>query len=120
MGGKIITLGRVQSDQKQKLYIQRAIYSAVISKKFTRLWGDSTNDKKLEALEAIKKNRKAITKWMENHPALELGERSLHDLKVLGQDYNIRNWSRLGKTLLIQEIQEYEKRRNDSVNRDDD
>lgn len=88
----------------------RSIEAIVTSAKFERLWEESTQLLKMEAEHIIWKNNKGqLMKWMQDHPSLELGERSLIYLRGKAKKLRVKNYSRLSKPELIRGIANKEK-----------
>ena len=78
--------------------------------KFERLWEDSSNRQKDEVhTHVVKEDRKKLTEWILNHPSIDLGEKSLRQLRKIGRRLGVKNYSRLTIARLIIAIQNKEK-----------
>jgi len=78
---------------------------------FERLWGDSSDESKKQLqTHILAADKKAVVKWMREHPSLELAEKPLVDLKTIARRLGITNYSRKGKLELIRDIENKEKR----------
>lgn len=100
---------RIREEIHNRLLRLRSIDAMVARPGFNRLWEDSDEAQRASfhnLLDAI--DRVSIQDWIRNHPSLELGERSLTDLKHIAQKLSIKNYSRKGKPELIRDIEEIE------------
>jgi len=99
----------IREEIHNKLLRLRSIDAIVSRPCFTWLWEDSDEIQLAmfhNLLAAV--DRDGIQEWMRDHPSLELGERSLTDLKYIAQRAGVKNYSRKGKPELIRDIQEME------------
>jgi hypothetical protein len=97
---------RIQHRLHQKILKLRSIENTIISPKFERLWLDSDNNLKRQIRMIIKSGNKAgILKWIKEHPSFSLGEKPIHQLKLIAKRLSVSNYSRLSKVFLIQAIE---------------
>lgn len=83
----------------------RNIEHMITQRSFQTLWLASKKKEREFVSKAINEHDKeAIIKWVRNHPAIDLGEKSLTALKEVGRKFNIVNYSRLHKAELLREI----------------
>lgn len=100
---------RLREGLHNRLLKLRSIEAMVAQPSFARLWNDSTEEMRTKLQVSIDTgDRQAVANWIKQHPSLELGERSLTELKRIARDLRIPNYSRLGKPQLIHQIQECE------------
>ncbi len=92
------------------MLLLRSLEATILQPKFERLWEDSSNRQKDEVKTiVIKEDRKKLTEWIRNHPSIDLGEKSLRQLRKIGYRLGVKNYSRLTIAELIKAIQEKEK-----------
>lgn len=79
----------------------------ILQPQFDQLWEDSDESLQngLKTLIDLA-DRDGIINWIRNHPSLELGERTLADLKRIARRLGVINYSRKDKLSLIRDIQE--------------
>ena len=88
----------------------RSLETTILQPKFERLWADSSNRQKDEVSTIIElKDRGRLISWMRNHPSIDLGEKSLRQLRVIGRRLGVKNYTRLTIAELIRAIQNKEK-----------
>lgn len=100
---------RMQEEIHNKILKLRSIEAMISRPSFPRLWEDSPDDLK-DDFQILLDNidKEGILVWIRDHPSLELGERSLTDLKRIAQRLGIKNYSRKGKPELINDIEDRE------------
>jgi len=73
---------------------------------FERLWADSSPPTQIELQQYIFEcNKKQVSRWMREHPSLELAEKQLTELKRIATNLGIQSVSRMGKLDLVRAIQ---------------
>ena len=96
---------KLREELHYRVLIFRSIENIVIRPRFTRLWLDSNREKKEEAIELIKLGDKAgIQNWIKNHPSLDLGEKTLTHLRIIGKKIRVKYYARLTQSELISAI----------------
>ena len=100
---------KLQEELHHHLLKLRSIEATIRQPQFERLWADSNETQQL-VLRAYIKNadKDAVIRWSREHPSLQLGEKSLADLKKIAYRLGIKNYSRKGKIELIQDISKKE------------
>lgn len=103
---------KLRAASHEKVNDFRSVNSVINTRKFERLWSDSTP----EGQDACRKiveggNREGLQKWMDNHPSIEIGEMPATHLKMLARRYKISNYSRLDRLGLIEALVHYEETR---------
>jgi hypothetical protein len=89
----------------------RSIEHMISQPTFFTLWLASDKLQQNVILKIIRrKDKQQLINWIKNHPAVELGERSLTQLKEIGQKLQIPNYSRTGKEDLLRAIMEAKKK----------
>jgi len=117
MGGEVMELERLRVDVHQHVLDLRSVEGTIHKSFFARLFAASDKEQKKTAREIIMKGDKlGLSRWMESHPDIELGEMSHNRLKRLGRQLGITNYSRLDAGILAQRIEE---RQNDIKKRTD-
>lgn len=100
---------KLRESLHNKLLRLRSIEAMLERPGFNRLWEDSSSEQQSKLSAAVEAgDRDAVHVWMRDHPSLELGERSLTDLKRIARNLSILNYSRKGKLELIRDIKERE------------
>ena len=103
-------LTKLREEVHQKVLLLRSLETTILQPKFERLWLDSSRRQKDEVVtHIIKEDRKKLIAWMRNHPSIDLGEKSLRQLRVIGRRLGVKNYSRLTIAGLITAIQDKEK-----------
>lgn len=91
----------------------RAIQRIVHTSEFEEIWKTASSDVKREALGYINgNNRERLIQWVRDHAPVELGMKSLRELRELGKRYGIAYCSRMDKGTLLTEIANYERRKS--------
>ena len=103
-------LKELREEIRCKTLHNRSMEALILTDKFERLWDDSTKEQKQAVTLFIQFGYKSkVLDWIKNHDSLDLGERSLAFLRERGKILRIKNYSRLPKHILINEINEKEK-----------
>lgn len=107
-----MTLIDLRKKVHQKVLQVRNFENLLACPALDELWDKSTDDtrKELERI-VLSHDRIALQKWIQEHPTIDLGERSICELKQIARRYGITGWSRLTKRELIRELI-YEKTRH--------
>jgi hypothetical protein len=96
----------------EKVLCYQSMETIVSSGRFERLANVSTPQQLAVVREAIRTgDRKAIIRWMQDHPSKSHGEMSSPELKRKAQRCRIPNYSRLNKIELMEALDDYEERR---------
>lgn len=83
----------------------RNIENIISSVRFERLWGDSSQEEKEEAIKYAKAiNREALKKWMREHSALDLTEKPLTELRKIARKFGVKYYAKLSYAELISAI----------------
>ena len=83
----------------------RTIENIISRPKFARLWMDSTGPKQEEVRDILRKgDRHALAKWMKEHPAIGLEQKTLVQLRLLGRKLGIKYYASLQQSELVAEI----------------
>lgn len=100
---------RVREEFHNRVLIARSIETILVSLRFERLWGHSSEEQKGGVEKYIHaSDKKGILKWMEDHPSIDIGEKSLRELYPIAKKLRIKNYSRLQRDDLIVEIKKAE------------
>jgi hypothetical protein len=91
----------------------RAIQRIVHTTEFAEAWGLVSAEIKQEAMGYINgNNRERLVQWVRDHAPVELGMKSLRELRELGKQYGIAYCSRMDKGTLLTEIANHERRKS--------
>jgi hypothetical protein len=91
----------------------RAIQRIVHTSEFEEAWGAVSAEIKQEAMGYINgNNRERLIQWVRDHAPVELGMKSLRELRELGKRYGIAYCSRMDKGTLLTEIANHERRKS--------
>jgi len=102
---KMTKLEELRKATHENTLRSRSIEAIVHSRRFERLWNESSDTKKMQAEHAIwQANKNKLIDWMKEHTALELGEQPLSFLRTRAKVLRVKNYSRLSKPELIREI----------------
>ena len=100
-------LERLQIDVHHHVLDLRSMEGTIHKPFFARLFAASKEEQKKEVREIIMKGDKlGLSRWMESHPDIQLGEMSHNRLKRIGKALNIPHYSRLDAMTLAQRIEE--------------
>jgi len=100
----------LREEVHNKVLLLRSLETTILQPKFERLWADSSKRQKDEVFEIIRAESKGrLNAWIRNHPSIDLGEKSLRQLRDIGGRLGVKNYSRITKAELIKAIQEKEK-----------
>ena len=103
----------------------RSLETTILQPKFERLWEDSSQQQKDEvATHIIKEDREKLMQWIQNHPSIDLGEKSLRQLRIIGSRLGVKNYSRITIAELIKAIykkeEQYGLQQSGAVGEDED
>ncbi len=105
----MITLAKLQADFHEVMLNYRRLDEILKSNKFERLWEDSIEKQRIVVRRHIMiGDRARVLRWIKKHPSLELGEKTLMELKDIAKRESVRNYSRLSKPELVKVIKECE------------
>jgi hypothetical protein len=91
----------------------RAIQRIVHTSEFEEAWAIVPAETKQEAMGYINgNNRERLMQWVRDHAPVELGMKSLRELRELGKRYGIAYCSRMDKGTLLTEIANHERRKS--------
>ena len=100
---------KLREEVHNKVLLLRSLEATILQPKFERLWTDSSKRQKDEVFEIIKaESKRRLNAWIRNHPSIDLGEKSLRQLRDIGCRLGVQNYSRLTKAELIKAIQDKE------------
>ena len=87
----------------------RSIEAVLETRRFERLWVDSTKEQKEKCSDLIDKGERVLLqKWIREHPSLDLGEHPIASLRQKGKELRIKHYSRLSKCELIAALKKEE------------
>jgi hypothetical protein len=102
-------LSKMRISVRNKLNNLRNIDYLISTSSFESLWAISEDDMKKSLRDILEKEDKnRFMNWIKNHPSIELGEKSVGDLKEIARDLRIPNYSRLTKIQLLIKIKDSE------------
>lgn len=104
-----MTLIAIREQNHNRILRLRNTETIICKPKFEWLWEESSQPQK--ALAKIHINNgdyEKLREWMKNHPAIELGEKNIRQLREIGSRLHIVNYSRMPKDQLIGIIQRIE------------
>lgn len=83
----------------------RSIENIIARPKFMRLWHDSNEQEQEEvANAAIAGSKEYILKWISEHPSLDLGDKSLTQLRDIAKRLGVKYYAQLMHGELVSEI----------------
>lgn len=103
LGGQITELRR---QVREQILLLRSVWHLINQDTFTQLW-DSSNPDEQDKVKyyALMGDRGKLKNWVTHHPSIELGEKSVRDLKDLAKVLGVQNYSRMTKPELISAIE---------------
>lgn len=111
-----IGLLKLREELHNKLLKARSLESILLQPQFERLWEDSTARQQEECKALIVGlDKDGVSRWMRDHPSIDVGEKSVRDLYVMAQRLNIKNYTRLSKEELVATIMRLEASKNGSI-----
>lgn len=108
-GLKMTGIIRLKEEIHSIVLQSRNIENILSTNRFERLWGDSTEEEKEQAVKYAKAlDREKLRKWMQDHPSLELTEKPLTDLRKIARKMGIKYYAKLTYVELISAIAKQE------------
>lgn len=100
-------LEKLRSNLRKEVNTLRSLDYIIGQISFENLWIVSDEKDKKRLLEIIeKRNKERLITWVKNHPSIDIGEKSLTQLRDAARDLGIKNYSRLSKIELLLSIKE--------------
>jgi len=98
---------KVREELHNRMLRDRSIELLLLKPGFEVLWKDSTKEQQEEVTKYIQDSaRDKLIKWMDTHPSIDLGEKTIRQLIPIAQRLCIKNYSRMGRDDLILAIKE--------------
>ena len=102
-------------EHHQRALKARRIDELINTPRFRRKWEDLTEEEREKVAERIKDlDPSGISSAFND--SLELGEKSIRQLRIYAAQLGVKNYTRMNKAVLLSGIRQYEKMREDRKN----
>jgi len=102
-------LTKLREEVHNRILTFRSVENIISKAKFIRLWHDSTEvEQEKVLLLALDGNREAVMKWMREHPSLDLGDKTLTQLREVAKRLGVKYYAQLMHGELVAEIMKKE------------
>ncbi len=107
MGRQVIEdLDVLRRDVRNQILSLRSVSAILEQITFQDLWEDSSTDEQdMVKYFALMGDKRRLRMWITNHPNIELGERSVRELRSLARTLTVAYYSRMTKIELIKSIE---------------
>ena len=105
-----ITLKGLRDNIHHRVLHLRSMESTINGILFERLYNESDKEKKEDVIKILESSTKdKLIVWINRHPALDVGEKSVSQLRDTASKLRIKNYSRLLKHEVVAAIKDKEK-----------